>query len=391
MITGGLDSSSIAVIAADMLAATGNRLNTFTAVPEVGFAREELRGRYFDETPYVHRIAEVNRNILPHFIAPRREPYPEKIAEMIRKSMLPGGILNSLWGFDIFAAASSAGHNVMLGGDGGNVTISNNGWGLFPELTLTGRWLRLFAEITASGYQWRRHLRQGVIAPLIPPPLFRRYKQWRRGGNPPWYDFSFIRPEFAARSGLMDRVRKNNYFDAPTFHNIRLARVEQFRDFCEAADWWAKVKAEFHLDLRLPAVDRRVTEFCIGIPQDQYLCKGRDRWLIRRAMEGRLPDTVLDQKRCGIQAADWYPRLTRARNHITAEVKRLAQNPEVASILDMQRLTAILDTWPDKQPSEYTSEEIHLLAVPNALGAAYFIENMTGANYAVLQSGNNAA
>src|SRR5262249_38886407 len=59
-ITGGLDSSSIAVIAADILAASGNRLNTFTAVPEAGFAREELRGRYFDETPYVRQIAEVN-------------------------------------------------------------------------------------------------------------------------------------------------------------------------------------------------------------------------------------------------------------------------------------------------------------------------------------------
>ena len=34
-ITGGLNSSSIAVIAADMLAANGSKLHTFTAVPEV--------------------------------------------------------------------------------------------------------------------------------------------------------------------------------------------------------------------------------------------------------------------------------------------------------------------------------------------------------------------
>ena len=125
-----------------------------------------------------------------------------------------------------------------------------------------------------------------------------------------------------------------------------------------------------------------MVEFCIGIPEDQYLRKGRDRWLIRRAMEGRLPDIVLNQKKCGAQAADWYPRLTRERNHIAEEVKRLAENPEVASILDMQRLNAILDSWPDRQPPEYTPEENHLLAVPDALGTAYFIENVTGANYA---------
>ena len=128
-ITGGLDSSSIAVIAADMLAAKGDRLNTFTAVPEAGFAREELRGRYFDETPYVRQIAEFNRNIFPHFITQSRDPICEKIAEVIRMSGLPGGTLNCLWGIDIFAAARSAGHNVMLGGEMGNMTMSYDGLG----------------------------------------------------------------------------------------------------------------------------------------------------------------------------------------------------------------------------------------------------------------------
>ena len=54
----------------------------------------------------------------------------------------------------------------------------------------------------------------------------------------------------------------------------------------------------------------------------------------------------------------------------------------MASILDMQRLKAILASWPDRQPAEYTPEENHLLAIPDALGTAYFIENVTGANYA---------
>ena len=80
-------------------------------------------------------------------------------------------------------------------------------------------------------------------------------------------------------------------------------------------------------------------------------------------------------KKCGAQAADWFPRLTRERNHIAAEVKRLAENADVASIIDLQRLTAILDDWPEHQPPEYSPEEKQLLAIPQALGAAYFIEN----------------
>jgi asparagine synthase (glutamine-hydrolysing) len=130
-----------------------------------------------------------------------------------------------------------------------------------------------------------------------------------------------------------------------------------------------------------------VVEFCFGIPADQYLREGQDRWLIRRAMKGRLPDIVLNQKRFGTQAADWYPRLTRQRHQIADEVKRLAQNPEVASILDMQRLGAILNNWPDRQPPEYTVEETRMLGVPDAIGAAYFIENMTGSNYSAVAIG----
>lgn len=380
-ITGGLDSSSIAVIAADTLAASGRKLNTFTAVPEAGFARDELPGRYFDETPYVRQIAELNRNIVPHFITQSREPTPERIAEVIRRSGLPGGILNALWGFDIFAAARSAGHDVMLAGELGNITMSYDGWGLFTELLLMGRWLRLFSELKSSGYRWRRHVRHQLIRPFIPARVFRRYKQWRRGEKPPWHDYSLIRLEFAARSGVIERAAREYIpFDAAPIRNFRLGRINSFRDYCEAADWYAKVRAEFRLDIRTPACDRRLVEFCIGIPEGQYLRKGRDRWLIRRAMDGRLPEIVLNQKKCGAQAADWYPRLTRVRNGVANEVKRLAENPEVASILDMQRLNAILDRWPDQQPSEYTPEEKHLLAVPNALGTAYFIESLTGQN-----------
>src|SRR5262249_46352549 len=181
-----------------------------------------------------------------------------------------------------------------------------------------------------------------------------------------------------ARSGVIDRAAQEYLpFDAPPTRDWRLARINDFRDYCETGDWFAKLRARFKVDIRTPAFDRRLVEFCIGIPQDQYLHRGRDRWLIRRAMEGRLPDIVLNKTKFGAQAADWFPRLTRQRNHIAKEVKRLAANPEVASILDMPRLSAILDNWPDRQPAEYTPGDKQLQALVETLGTAYFIEEQT--------------
>jgi asparagine synthase (glutamine-hydrolysing) len=142
-----------------------------------------------------------------------------------------------------------------------------------------------------------------------------------------------------------------------------------------------KLRAGYGIDIRTPAFDRRLVEFCIGIPEEQYLHKGSDRWLIRRAMKGRLPEMVLNGKKRGLQAADWHPRLTRERDQVAAKVRNLATNAEVASIIDVQRLTAALDNWPECQPSIFSPENELLLAVPQALGAAYFIENVTGANF----------
>src|SRR5262249_23728453 len=149
----------------------------------------------------------------------------------------------------------------------------------------------------------------------------------------------------------------------------------------ETADWLAKVRAGLRVDCRTPAFDRRLVEFCFGIPEEQYLREGRERWLIRRAMKGRLPDVVLNSRKRGREPADWYPRLTRERNYIAEEVKRLAANADVASIVDLQRLIGILDNWPDRQPPEWSSERQRLQAIPEALGAAYFVENVTGTNF----------
>lgn len=392
-ITGGLDSSSIAVVAADMLAASGNKLNTFTAIPEAGFTRSAIRGCYYDETPYVRRIAELNANIIPHFVPPSKGPILEQIARQIRVGGAPsGGILNGLWVMDILSAARSAGHNVMLGGEMGNYTMSYDGASLLTELLLTGRWLRLAREIISSGYRWKRMIRHWVIAPCIPAPLFRRYVHWRRGGRPPWYHFSAINPEFASRSGVIDRAAREYLpFDSPPPRNGRLSRIQDFNCYSETADWFGKMRATFGVDIRTPAFDRRLVEFCIGIPQDQYLRNGHDRWLIRRAMRGRLPEDILASKSRGTQSADWFPRLTRERHQIAEELKRLAKNADVASIIDLPRLAAILDDWPARQPPEYSLEARPLCwALPQALGAAFFIESVTGLNDPNFVSGGPA-
>ena len=234
-------------------------------------------------------------------------------------------------------------------------------------------------------------IRHYTVAPFIPAPIFRLYKQWRWGASPPWYEYSAIQPDFAARSGIVDRAaREYSPFDAPPPRDSKMGRISD-HGWCDAADWFVTVRAAFGIDMRTPAFDRRLVELCIGIPDDQYRRKGRERWLIRRAMQGRLPDPVLSNTKKGYQAADWFPRMTRERKQIAAEVKRLTGNPEVSSILDLQRISEVLDRWPEQEPSIFSAEQRILMWIPQALGAANFIESVTGLNYELPRDGKDNA
>src|SRR5690606_37781835 len=63
LLSGGLDSSSVAALAARALAASNQRLTAFTGVPGRGFDGPVQPGHYADETPYVEAIARRAGNI----------------------------------------------------------------------------------------------------------------------------------------------------------------------------------------------------------------------------------------------------------------------------------------------------------------------------------------
>jgi asparagine synthase (glutamine-hydrolysing) len=381
-ITGGLDSSTISVVAADILAGRGARLDTYTAVPEKSFFKAETRFRYSDETPYVRQIAANNSNIIPHFVPPSDASLVEQFARVVRMGAMPDVTLNDTWFFDILTAAHSAGHDVMLTGDMGNETMSYDGRALPAKLLTSGRWLQLAVEVAHCRTRKARLIRQDLILPFVPRALLQRYKRWRRGEEPAWRAYSLISSSFVEESNCINRAAASGrHLDAPPILNGKRARILDLIDFSETADWFAALRAAHGIDIRTPAFDRRLVEFCIGIPEEQYMHKGERRWLIRRAMKNRLPESILANHKAGTQAADWFPRMTRARADLRREIHRLSGNRKVTSLIDMHLLNDVIDNWPDSEPSQSSAQAFRMsVDLPSALGAAIFVQDVTGSN-----------
>jgi asparagine synthase (glutamine-hydrolysing) len=99
-----------------------------------------------------------------------------------------------------------------------------------------------------------------------------------------------------------------------------------------------------------PTADRRVMEFCLSVPEEQYVAGGRSRSLIRNALGSLLPAMVLGETRIGRQSADLVVQMSREREGIASEVRRMRESPLASRCLNVPLLQTLVETWPGYGP-----------------------------------------
>ena len=100
--------------------------------------------------------------------------------------------------------------------------------------------------------------------------------------------------------------------------------------------------AGWGIDLRDPTGDRRLIEFALRVPEEQYILDGVPRSLARRAFTDRLPPEVVGEHRRGFQGADWYVGMAAARNEIAAELDSFERCAGADALVDVARLRRAL-------------------------------------------------
>jgi len=350
LLSGGLDSSSVAALAARALAEKNQRLVAFTGIPRRGFESPVPNGSYPDETPYVEKIARAAGTIDVTYVP---NDTTEDFADLDRFFIaLEGPVRNPTnlgWVLAILRLARTQGRRVLLGGLRGNHTISWNGWSQTASHFLNGRWLtalrqvRLYHRCTPHS-RWKA-ARNLLIDPLMPDWLADRVACGRHPGLvAPWQEHSPIHPEFAASMGIDARARAHGH----DFH-YRAGRDERLQGLLladYAGDWHAAEKAFTGVEVRDPTADIDVVSYCFGVPPEQYLVEDVDRSLIRRAMWGLLPESVLTNRRRGLQDAGWFERLESQRDALAGEIAALSQSPLARRTIDLARLERAVANWP---------------------------------------------
>jgi asparagine synthase (glutamine-hydrolysing) len=348
-LSSGLDSSTVTATAARLLEEQGKRLLAFTSVPREGFDGPVPKGRHADEGPAAAALAARFPNI-EHIIfrSGKRTPLDgllEKVEIFDRPPLNP---CNHVWLDGIEAETAQRGAKVLLTGQRGNMSISYTGQHHLPWLLHRGRVIKWLTEaymlVRNNEMRLKGVLRQSV-SPFVPMPIWRAFKA--RKSRRSVHDYSAIHPDLALRTNLHLRLRQagRNSNSRPSVDGWRMRTEGIFR--MDPGDFFEASVGSNGLEVRDPTIDLRLFEFCLAIPEDQYLKNGRPRSLLHRMMKNVLPPEILSLKTRGLQAADWYEGAFAARDAIRKWLDRLDVSAEAPRLIDLKRMRELFKNWPE--------------------------------------------
>ncbi|MBE0592474.1 MAG: asparagine synthetase B [Gemmatimonadales bacterium] len=287
MLSGGLDSSSIVATARRMLT-PGQRLVTLSGV----FPSLRSPDSVVDEQRYVDLVTG-GGGVDAHFV---RADAASPIFDFLWRGEepIPAAALYMDW--CVFRAAKDLGVRVLLSGNDGD-SVVGFGRAYLSELAWTGGWKTLLGELRALSRRYgvgRRDLvRQYVLSTFVPFGLTSAWQRLRTNGRQVYDRRSVIRREFADRTGVWDRARLLLREERPV-RRERKAHYESVNSslLTLLLELFARGAGTFGVEPRYPFFDRRLVAFCLALPGDQKLHQGRDRVVMRRAMEGLLPAEI---------------------------------------------------------------------------------------------------
>jgi asparagine synthase (glutamine-hydrolysing) len=382
-ISGGYDSQAVAAFALKVRPEA--RVLGLTSVPEAGWDGINHRQRFGDERAHVEAFAALHPRFDSQWIDAAGLSFDHKLNAMFMLAgVAPRNAMNLHWIHEVHRTAKQRGCDVVLTGALGNASFSFDGSGTLPSLLKRGQLPTLLRELRAaertSGLL--RYVASQVALPLLPNTIAQAALGLWHGKEKSVFDgWCPLNPKWAAEMQVEARSKAMG-FD-PHFRPFATTKAWRMAVMGNAANEGGDLQAAFDtlhgIPQRDPTAYRPLVEFCMGIPDDQYLRNGKSRWLAKRMLKGMVPDMVLNEKRRGLQGADWHLRLGRQRQALHSEITQLQSDPQMAKRFDLPALAAALADWPEKTPDGQKLERLQL-AVSRALTTARFIHYVEGRN-----------
>ena len=367
-LSGGLDSSSISVLARNIYQQTrGTSIHTFSAIfPDLPAEQFEKS----DERKYMDAVLKQADGIIPHFVnASKHGPYDGIDATMDRYDGVvipPNRYIEAA----IYRSAQEQGVRVLLEGHDGDTTISH-GCDRLRDLGHDGDLFTLASEyrLLQKRYQSKCSIKKLVVDYVIKPRLSPKVLRWVQNlrGNEQHRPlcFSMLHPDIKSQIDYDYLQHQMLGYDPLEYAN---ARIEHARSMTWSA--W-EMSQEFKdidastcsIEARYPFWDRRLMEFCLALPANQKLNKGWTRSILRRGMQGILPDLICNRVTKSSLAPNILKKMSEL-NQPDIDCLLLDEQGPLSELIDIK---IVSDAWRSISTDPYNNKQlgmpIHMLLV----------------------------
>lgn len=367
-LSGGLDSSSVACIAGRILEKRNKPLYAFSSVLPQGHSGVER-----DEREYINIIGRHVKNLEQTFVdAQKASPFKNLEQAFETEEAIPNGF----WYMDhaINAASCEKNVRVLLSGFGGDYFVSYKGSYVLYRLikqNKIGEALRLLRQSRQHEKSYLQILKTDFIAFTR---FFEYYESVKNRNKKNWQSYTplrdgFTKPympglNFKPTSDQVDRMQ----------HFIGTGQMSRIMGA------FANRHAVYGQEAATPLFDKKVMEFMLDVPMQQYRVGGAKRSLLRRAMEGILPPEIQWRKDKLPYSPDYISRIIKEKQFILSLLQDDAYN-DAWKYIDRARIKEHLDSL---KPIEGMGsvKEVAAIRISQGVISACFIKWLKESGYA---------
>jgi asparagine synthase (glutamine-hydrolysing) len=344
-LSGGLDSSAIAVLAARQLREQGRALHAYSFLDR---HRNDIALE--DETEFVKAVVEQEGDIdwtpirRPAALPVLRYPMDSEMT-----SLDPDEPENA-----VCRRAEEQGVGLVLSGWGGDEGATFNGRGTLAELFLRGRWRTLAHEISAIKRErgWpKSHIFRGEVLSyvwnaLLPAAVLNLAKRLIGKGAT---SETLLRESLSAMGGLRLAASRAEGVNLVPDGRENRWRLMTSPHITERTEVWAQIGARYGVAFAFPLLDRRVVEFSLSLPSEYFLRDGFRRRPFRDAMTNILPASVRLRHRKYQPFPGSAIDIAESKDELLAKIDSYEKSESVRHMIDLAHLRRQVEKFPSPE------------------------------------------
>ena len=283
-LSGGLDSSSVSCVAADIL--KGNTMEAFSSC----FDESE-----YDERKYIKPVLE-KTGAHPNFIFTRPEKLFDEIDQIIWHQEEPYSTLSIFPQWYVMKLARGKGVKVLLTGQGGDEVLGGYHkyyFYLFADLIYSCKWaqarkeIKRYEKLKGSCPSLPAQVLKIMASHITPQAVKERLKRGVNGKPP-----DYINGEFARHNAntIFNHKKFGGILNNDLYNALKISPLPSLLHIDDRSSMAHSVES------RAPLLDYRLVEYVFSLGPEYKIRDGITKYVLRRSMKGVLPEEVRMRK-----------------------------------------------------------------------------------------------